>query len=161
MTRQHDIFLLGGHDLEMIEIGIMARKAGYTVLDKNLTWNNANLSAYAAQLNEKDYFVGIELKEDITTPKNYFPIDHHNENSHKQSSIEQVAKMLGIELTRDQQLVAANDSRYIPGMIAMGATPEEIADIRLRDRKAQGVTELDEQLNQSKTISPLQTASPW
>ena len=43
------------------------------------------------------------------------------------------------------QLVAANDSRYIPGMIKLGASREEIDDIRRADRAAQGVSEGDDE----------------
>lgn len=48
--------------------------------------------------------------------------------------------MLGIEPTRKMQLVAANDAGYIPAMMEMGATKEEIAQIRYQDRAAQGIT---------------------
>lgn len=97
-------------------------------------------------------FVGIELTQDVAPPPRYINIDHHNENSHKSSSLEQVIELLQsnfgleIEFTRDLQLIAANDSGYIPAMLEMGATPEEVADIRNRDREAQGVTGEDEQL---------------
>ena len=59
-----------------------------------------------------------------------------------------MAKILGIELTREQKLIAANDSRYISGMKAfcLCATKEEIDEIRAKDRKAQGVTQEDEEL---------------
>jgi hypothetical protein len=44
--------------------------------------------------------------------------------------------------------VAANDKGYIPAMLRIGATAEEIADIRHRDREAQGVTAEDEKLGE-------------
>lgn len=37
-------------------------------------------------------------------------------------------------------LVAANDARYIPGMLAIGATQEEIDCVRMFDRLVQGIT---------------------
>jgi len=43
------------------------------------------------------------------------------------------------------KLIAANDVGYIPAMLEMSATEKEIADIRKADRKAQGVSEADEQ----------------
>ena len=56
------------------------------------------------------------------------------------------------------QLVAANDSRYIPGMIKLGASREEIDDIRRADRAAQGVSEGDDERlaeeSLKKRISP-------
>ncbi|MEI6051017.1 MAG: hypothetical protein WCS03_19180, partial [Bacteroidota bacterium] len=102
--------------------------------------------------NNTQIFVGIELIPDITPPLNYIEIDHHNENSHKKSALEQIIELLEndlnlkIEFTRDLQLIAANDKGYIPGMITLGATPEEVAEIRRRDRKAQGATDEDELL---------------
>lgn len=142
------IFLLGGHDLEMLEIKEMLLSRGMIVHDENLQWDNAQLSKYRNILNDTDHFVGIELMTDIEPPIYYMLIDHHNENAGKASSIEQVAELLGITLNHDQQLVAANDKGYIPAMQAMGATTEEIEDIRKRDRKAQGVTEEDERLGE-------------
>lgn len=71
-------------------------------------------------------------------------IDHHiyrDENrSHEKSSIEQVAALLGIKLSRHQILIAANDKGYIPALIATGASENEIKIVRAQDRLAQGVT---------------------
>jgi hypothetical protein len=54
--------------------------------------------------------------------------------------------MLNDQLTRKQELIAANDRGNIPAMIEMGATPDEIDEIRRRNREAQGVTAEDEWL---------------
>lgn len=118
------------------------------VFDRHLNWGNAILSAYGDEIkNHPDCTIyGIELKEDIPCPKNYHSIDHHNSKESNVSSLEQVAHILGIKLTRQQMLVAANDKGYIPAMVAMDATKEEIADIRLKDRKAQGISDEDERL---------------
>lgn len=138
------VFLLGGRDLEMITIKRMLIDSGFeepeSIADLNLQWG-AKLSAYQNRFNDELTFVGIELSQDIVPPPHYINIDHHNENANKPSSIEQIAKLLGIELTREQQLIAANDKGFIPAMEALGATREEIVDIRRRDREAQGVTE--------------------
>lgn len=140
------VFLLGGHDLEMLEIKKILASRGLTYYDKNLQWDNANLSQYNEILNNTNLFIGIELIPDIDEPTNFTLIDHHNENSGKPSSIEQVADLLNIKLTNYQLLVAANDKGYIPAMETLGATSEEIDNIRYRDREAQGVTEEDELL---------------
>jgi hypothetical protein len=146
------IFLLGGHDLEMAEIRRIVEARGIQFYDYNLEWNTAKLSAYGNVLNNRNIFVGVELTLDITPPENYIIIDHHNENSHKSSSLEQVIEFLQsnfgleIEMTRDLQLVAANDKGYIPAMLKFGASPDETDNIRKRDRKAQGATENDELL---------------
>ena len=140
------IFLLGGHDLEMVEIARVLKLPGLKFYDKDLSWSEACLSRYSDVLNDDDYFVGIELKNDITEPAHYRLIDHHNHLAKSPSSLEQVASLLGIELNREQQLIAANDRGYIPAMEAMGASKEEIENIRFRDRQAQGATAEDERL---------------
>jgi hypothetical protein len=71
-------------------------------------------------------------------------IDHHTYQDEDRwrpvSSMEQVAALLGVELDRRQQLIAANDRGYIPAMLAMGASAAEIAAIREADRREQGIT---------------------
>lgn len=145
------IFLLGGHDLEMLTIKELLSEKGYhrgkNLFDNQLSWG-AKLSSYENIIaqNKNSIIYGIELVEDIPPPERYIAIDHHNSKDHLPSSLEQVAALLKIELNRDQKLVAANDSGYIPAMKAMGATKTEINDIRQKDREAQGVTPHDEEL---------------
>jgi len=135
------LFLLGGYDLEMVEIKKFLDLVGEVYIDKKLSWG-AKLSAYQADLGRTDVvYVGIELIEDIPLPANYISIDHHNERSHEPASIEQIATLLGISLSRYQRLVAANDKGHIPAMEAIGASLGEIQKVRRADRKAQGVTE--------------------
>ena len=155
MNRPDYLFLIGGSDLEMVTIKRLLTANGFAdgqnIADHHLQWG-AKLSNYQDLFNDTRTFVGIELTRDIPPPSHYIEIDHHNENSHKSSSLEQVIdllkKDLGIEIefTRELQLIAANDKGYIPAMLELKATKEEIADIRQRDRKAQGVTAEDEQL---------------
>lgn len=145
----HRVFLLGGYDLEMLTIKQMLEgKEDCIIMDKHLLWDNARLSAYKDALSIfADYEIyGIELQEDSSLPLNYHRIDHHNDWADKPSSLEQVAEILGEMLSRYQQLVAANDRGYIPAMLALGASQEEIDDIRRKDKEAQGVTEEDEAL---------------
>lgn len=144
------IFLLGGSDLEMTTIKNLLVNAGEQFETHDLRWDNAKLSSYEKTLeeygNSPDYQIyGIELNEDIPNPDNYVRIDHHNDFANKPSSLEQVATLLGLEMDRHMQLVAANDSRYIPGMIKLGASREEIDDVRRADRAAQGVSEDDDE----------------
>lgn len=145
------IFLLGGNDLEMTTIKNLLVNAGEQFETHDLRWDNAKLSSYEKTLeeygNSPDYQIyGVELNEDIPHPDNYVRIDHHNDFANKPSSLEQVAKLLDLAMDRHMQLVAANDARYIPGMIKLGASREEIDDIRRADRAAQGVSEGDESL---------------
>ena len=144
------IFLLGGNDLEMATIKNLLVNAGEQFETHDLRWDNAKLSSYEKTLeeygNSPDYQIyGIELNEDIPHPDNYVRIDHHNDFANKPSSLEQVAKLLDLAMDKHMQLVAANDSRYIPGMIKLGASREEIDDIRRADRAAQGVSEGDDE----------------
>ncbi len=79
-------------------------------------------------------------------------VDHHtygeDDRSNPKSSLEQVAEILGVELTLDEQFVSANDKGYIPAMEKLGAElrlsaedlQEIISNIRMRDREMQGVT---------------------
>lgn len=134
---------LGGYDAEMVEIAKACRKAGVEVVDKHLGWGAA-ASAYAEEIaqavSEGKTPVLVELALDIELPANAIIVDHHNENAGRPASILQVLDLLGQQPTRRQQLVAANDCAYIPGMLALGATPEEVAAVRLADRAAQGIT---------------------
>ena len=114
-------------------------KNGYRYYDKHLRWENACLSAYRKEItdytgDDTPLWVGIELQEDMNLPSNYISIDHHNRNAHKPSSLEQVAELLEIPLSRQEQLIAANDRAYIPGMKALQASDAEIAGIRQADR---------------------------
>jgi len=158
MTNQESmgktIFLLGGLDLEMVEIQKILESNKIKFVNRNLQWG-AKLSAYEDVFDDTHNFVTVELIEDCTPPLNYTQIDHHNEKSHLPSSIEQVAKLLGVELTRFQSLVAVNDRAYIPGMINAGATQAEIENIRKLDREAQGVTENDEKLAEESILKNL------
>ena len=140
------IFLLGGHDLEMLEIKHLLLLHGERFVDASLDWSNALLSAYSPIIAEEldlDYY-GIELQEDCPHPQHYTRIDHHNDYNNRPTSILQVAKILGITPDRHLQLVAANDAGYIPAMLALNASNEEITVIRRQDRAAQKVTEEDE-----------------
>lgn len=140
------IFLLGGHDLEMMEIKRLLILHGERFADAELDWNGARLSAYLPLISDNpdsDYY-GIELQEDCSLPNHYTRIDHHNDYSNRPATILQVAEILGITPDRHVQLVAANDAGYIPAMLELSASEEEIVEIRRQDRSAQGVTEEDE-----------------
>ena len=156
------IFLLGGHDLEMLEIKRLLECEGYKLgkecFDAGLRWDNADLQAYKKVFGQHPdgEFVGVELRDaDGLAPKDYTLIDHHNDYSGRPAAILQVATLLGIEPDRRLQLVAANDAGYIPAMQALGATDAEIADIRCQDRAAQGVTEEDERLAEKSIVDNL------
>lgn len=167
IDKQTTLFLLGGHDLEMLTIRRLLKRKGFHFLDKNLSWG-AKLSAYREYFDTHHHFVGVELLEDITPPHNYTLIDHHNEHAGKPSALEQVADLIGHTLTRYEQLVAANDKGYIPAMQTLGASQEEIRRIRRRDRAAQGISLKEEReilnpanLNIEKTGEVLIIKTPF
>lgn len=137
------VLFAGGYDGEMVEILNVCREVGVENFDKHLSWG-AKASDYAEEIaqavSDGKTPVLVELTLDTEIPNCAVVVDHHNENAGRPSSLQQVLDLFGLKPTRRQQLVAANDSRYIPGMIALGATPEEIAAVRCADRAAQGVT---------------------
>lgn len=142
-------FLLGGADLEMQTIRDVLVREGIPFSDHHLRWDSAWLSSYESELRttkEGQIIYGIELHEDILPPACYRLIDHHNDRSSFSSALEQVMELLQLPMSHYEQLVAANDKAYIPGMLAMNASAEEIAAIRRADRKAQGVTDEEEAL---------------
>jgi len=145
ITDNKPIFLLGGKDLEMLEIKKILESQDAFYIDRCLSWG-AKLSNYKDILNDEQKFYGVELLEDTRLPQNYISIDHHNTDQNKDSSIEQIAKLLNIKLNRFQTLVAINDKSYIKGMKEFGATEVEIDYIRQLDRKVQGVTQDDEDI---------------
>lgn len=149
-------FLLGGADLEMQTIRDVLVRQSIPFADHHLRWDNALLSSYRKELQEvKDgqTVYGLELREDILPPICYRAIDHHNGLSSLPCALEQVMEILQLPMNRYEQLVSANDKAYIPGMLALGATSEEIATVRLADRKAQGVTDEEEQLAEKAIVN--------
>ena len=68
------LFLLGGHDLEMLAIGQMLEgRQDCAVADRQLRWDNAVLSTYKDILdgNRDCDIYGIELREDMPVPAGY------------------------------------------------------------------------------------------
>ena len=137
------VFFLGGADAEMVAIRQILESEGVAFCDKNLGWGAA-ASAYTEEIaqavSEDKVPVLVELTADIALPEGAIEVDHHNANADRPASILQVLSLLGLEPTRMQQLIAANDSGYIPAMLSLGATAEEVAQVRLLDRNAQGIT---------------------
>lgn len=147
----YEIFL-GGQDLEMQEIGRLARAAGVRVHDRGLRWG-ARASAYAqelaAALQAGRTPVLIEMPWDLPAADGVLLVDHHGEQAGETqpSALRQVHRLLGASAgawTRWHTLVEANDIGWIPALQAAGASVEEICAIRAADRAAQGVTATEE-----------------
>jgi len=112
------------------------------------------ISVYISN-NPDSVIYGIELGG--TPPNGCVNIDHHRykeeDRSNSLSSIEQIASLLGVKLNRMQMLIAANDRGYIPGMLELDATQDEIHYIRRLDKSAQGVTDKDEEIAEKEIMS--------
>ena len=155
-NQQWSIFL-GGRDLEMIEIArMLATCSSVEVHDQQLSWG-ATASAYSmeirAAIHRGDRVAIIELPDDLPAdiPRDCIVwIDHHGmlAGVNRPTSLEQIFQLMEFspqQWTRDLMLVAANDRGHIRGMRDAGATPEEIQNIRARDRAAQGITPQEEE----------------
>ena len=70
-------FLLGGYDLEMLEIKKLLESHGQRFIDHQLSWG-AKLSSYASMFDASTHFIGVELIEDRQPPKNYTRITSYN-----------------------------------------------------------------------------------
>jgi hypothetical protein len=149
------LWIVPDNDLESKEIQRLLVAQNEKFLTTGLAWGAtwAKLEPSVVQeiqdhhtADQKNVVYGIELGG--PNPFRAINIDHHQysweDRSHLESSLEQVAGILKVRLSREQLLIAANDREWIPGMEDLNATPEEIDSIRRRDRRAQGVTEDDE-----------------
>jgi len=170
MTSQKPyIFLLGGHDLEMMEIKRILITCGYQkdvhYFDKGLKWSNAVWSAYAEEIKEiktinieqteKANFVivGIELFEDdfLKKEEEWSLIDHHNELSDGPTSLQQLITLLNYtptsnDETRHLELIIANDRDGIAGLRLICATAAEIKKIRNEEAEIIAVENTIQQL---------------
>lgn len=150
--RQRKLFIVPANDGEAVEIRKILQKYDEPHIVTRQPWGATWKGLESEVVEEVEKFIsanpnaiiyGIELGG----PARWgaaINIDHHkyadDDRSNDKSSIEQIAEMLGMQLTRHQQLVAANDKGYIPLMRQIGADENEIKVVRAQDRLAQGVT---------------------
>lgn len=90
----------------------------------------------------------VELEDDLGLDA-LVVVDHHGQRAgeDQRTALEQVFALLALpreRWTRWHSLVAANDRAYIPGLLAAGATAQEVARVRAADRAAQGITRDEE-----------------
>ena len=147
---QPDVYFIGGHDLEMREIARVLAAHHQRVVDHRLSWAQAHAATYNREVRAAIAAglrpVLVELRDipDDLRP-NIDVIDHHGPSSGAMpSSLDQVLARLCLTPTRNQQLISANDRGYIDGMLAIGASSEDVARIRRADREAQGITSDEE-----------------
>lgn len=138
------LFLIGDMDLEMHEIVKILKKMHIKYVNRHLTWGASwkDYEDITGNIPSDTEVYGVELSGEI--PQGCHLVDHHNENAGRPASILQVCDLLDIKPSRYIQLVAANDAGYIPAMAKMGATPDEIQQIRKKDRELSGCTKKDE-----------------
>ncbi len=155
------VVFAGGYDGEMVAIINACREAGVEVVDNHLGWG-ASASAYTSEIaqavSEGKTPVLVELTLDIEVPSTSIIVDHHNENAGKPASLLQILNLIGVEPSREQQLIAANDCGYIPAMLALGATAEEVAKVRYADRAAQGITP-EQEIEAERAIAAAETVN--
>lgn len=166
MSAEYEVFL-GGHDLEMLTIGELCKRAGVRVHDRCLHWGAA-ASAYRREI-ESAVAAGhtpllVELVWDLPgAAGGIVLVDHHGESAgrSKPSALRQVHDRLGSAAgpwTRQLALVEANDIGWIPGLLEAGATADEIRAIRAADRGAQGVS-ADEELAAAAAVRAATTTA--
>jgi hypothetical protein len=138
------VFFLGGCDLEMCVIKRLLEKAGEEYVDKKLKWGakTSDIKDEFEKYKFYDEIYLVEFEDDVglLKYKNVFLIDHHNENSSKPSSIEQIASILNHTLNRFEIAVALNDKGYIKALRDACYNEYDIKRIRQLDRKCQGVS---------------------
>lgn len=150
MERQKKHFVLGGMDAEMKTIlNIIENREDCKVLNDGLNWSNStydNLTdstkgAINLALANGEKVYGLELRGHMEGVIN---VDHHtypdDDRYNTKATIEQVAEILGIELTPFQVAVALNDKGFIYAMDEAGVESEIIQQVRRLDRECQGVT---------------------
>ncbi|MBI5726393.1 MAG: hypothetical protein HY965_00960, partial [Ignavibacteriales bacterium] len=155
------VFLLGGMDLEMEAIKKMLTVNQAVFIAKNLHWG-AKRSAYSneiASLLPGQIPVFVELFPDIHYEGECIVVDHHgygktdrllkddtidpSVGKDKPTSIEQIAHLLSITLTREQQLVSAYDKDFMKGLQFMKPSEDEIQQIIDADFKIHEVSAAD------------------
>lgn len=168
MQNEHLVFFLGGYDLEMVTIrDLLHQVAPERVHDKRLEWG-AKASAYAEEIRQALARsltpVLIELVDDLGLDATAILVaDHHGERAGESqpTSLHQIFALLGLPSegwTRWFELVAANDRGYIPALVEMGATLEEIVQVRAADRAAQGITPEEETAGE-RAVAQAQTVA--
>ncbi len=143
-------WIIPQNDLEAVESINLLHRSGERVFISQQAWGaswenlESEIVSSIEEILAQDAYcqvIGVELSG--TPSWNALTIDHHAQGDREivhESSLEQVACMLGEKLNRYQELVAINDRAYITGMVKNGASQGEITAIRQADRCAQGVS---------------------
>ena len=158
-------FLLGGLDLEMATIRELLQSESVPFTDKKLRWGASAtqyrdvIAANSGGANPGTRLVLVELENDLEDDRlndQLIWIDHHNDRAGPSAptSLEQVFQLLVLpedRWTRHFELVAANDRGHIDAMVEVGASRDEISEIRRQDRMLSG-EEPDDEATSRKAI---------
>ena len=153
-------FFLGGWDGEMARIAAVLDENNVSFWFKELKWGEAKASVYADEIAaaaaEGKRVVLVELEVDITVPEGTIVVDHHGSRSGEPASLLQVLALIGVTPTRRDELFAANDAAWFDGLMAAGATREEMLEVRAADRAAQGITREQENEAERALTAPVE-----
>lgn len=118
MKEPEDIYFLGGKDVEMKVIEKRLKRSNKKYFNKELAWG-AKIQDYSEQISEVlrngDNPIAIELAG-AETIAGVVDIDHHNDKFGRPASLLQVMDRLGAKTSLFDELIAANDSGFIPAM---------------------------------------------
>ena len=135
-------FVLGGNDGEMVRIKEVLDSQRIPWIQPFPGWGPKQLKmeqvAPAMIPGHQVVFVEVTPPADFPLVRSMVVIDHHGDNAGLPASILQVLDLLRIDPTRWDELIAANDAGWFPGLIAVGATREEMDGIRGYCRAAHG-----------------------
>lgn len=150
------VFITPKNDAESLRIIEILKRQKVKVLVTEQTWGaswdeiEAEIKEELKALQNSHRIFGVELKG--APLYNGANIDHHwhdgDNRSNDKSSLEQVAELIGYELTLEDMFISSNDKGYIPAMYSLGESldmsQEEIekmvSRVRYLDRSAQGIT---------------------
>ena len=136
------------NDLESITILEIARRYGVDVIEVPGDWGTKLTpgiipSSKIGTLRENVVIVelpGEEIEETLRAEgKRVFRVDHHEyggqetQESSRASSLEQFARLIGHELTREEWEVAINDRDFLPGLSKAGVSYGRAMHIRQQE----------------------------
>lgn len=155
-------FVTPKNDAEAVRIVEILTKANIKVLltaqNWGASWENLepSIKEELETLQNSHQIYGVELQgAPLFGGAN---VDHHcyygDDRSNEKTSLEQVAELIGYELSLEDMFISSNDKAYIPEMYALGealAMPQKeiiqlVSKVRALDRAAQGITEEQEMI---------------
>lgn len=147
-----ELFIVPDNDGEAVEIQKILQANGREYLVTGQRWG-ASWEGLEPEIKERvnnfeGTIYGIEL-QGIPLGCKCKNIDHQrysqeDDRTNSLSSLEQIARILNVNLTQYQEAVSDNDKGYIDLMKRNGYAQSVINKVRLQDRTAQGITKEEE-----------------